>query len=309
MRIGIDLGGTNIAGGLVTDDGKLVFKKSIPTRKDSEAQLLSDIVSHIKDIANNAKGETITSVGIGVPGHADDSAGLVVCCNNVPLNMTSLAAYVKNETGYECHLGNDADAAALAEVRIGCAKDFNTAVMVTLGTGVGAGIIINNKLFTGSNGAAGELGHICIDPKGPSCNCGRRGCFELYASATALIRQTREAMKTNPKSLMWELSGNLSDVSGRTAFDAMKKGDETGKKVVDQFIKYLSIGILDILNFLQPEAIIIGGGISKEGDALLNPLREIALKECYSTYGREPQFLIAELGNDAGIIGAAFFGD
>ncbi len=309
MRIGIDLGGTNIAGGLVTDEGKLIFKKSIPTRIDSEEILVSDIVSHIKDIAKEAKGENIVSVGIGVPGHADDAAGLVVCCNNVPLNMTKLADYVKNETGYECHLGNDADAAALAEVRIGCAKDFNTAVMVTLGTGVGSGIIINNELFTGCNGAAGELGHLCIDPEGLSCNCGRRGCFELYASATALIRQTREAMKANPKSLMWDIAGNLSDVSGRTAFDAMKKGDEAGKKVVDKFIRYLSIGVIDIVNFLQPEAIIIGGGISKEGDTLIKPLREIVLKECYSTYGRETQFLIAELGNDAGIIGAAFFGD
>lgn len=309
MRIGIDLGGTNIAGGLVTDDGRLVFKKSIPTRIESESILLSDIVAHIKTIANEANGEEISSVGIGVPGHADDEAGLVVCCNNVPLNMTDLVGYVKRETGYECHIGNDADAAALAEVRIGCAKDFNTAVMVTLGTGVGSGIIINNKIFTGCNGAAGELGHLCIDPEGLSCNCGRRGCFELYASATALIRQTREAMKHHPGSLMWTLSGSLDDVSGRTAFDAMKKGDEIGKKVVDKFIRYLSIGIVDVINFMQPEAIILGGGISKEGETLLAPLREITEKECYSTYKKKTEFLIAELGNDAGIIGAAFFGD
>jgi len=309
LKIGIDLGGTNIAGGLVSDDGKLIYKTSTPTICDKgEEGLLLEILRVVNSLLEHEKAENVTSIGIGVPGHVDEKEGLVVICNNIPFVNTPLAAFITEKTGLPCYLGNDANAAALAEVRAGCAKAYNDAVMITLGTGVGAGIIFGKRIFAGCNGAAGEIGHISLFPDGLSCNCGRRGCFELYASATALKNQTREAMKNNPSSALWRIAKTLDEVSGKTAFDAMREGDRVGCDVVSQYIRYLSIGVLDIINILFPEAIIFGGGISKEGENLLAPLREIIDRECYSTYGKKPTLLIAELGNDAGIIGASFFG-
>lgn len=309
MKIGIDLGGTNIAGGLVADDGTLVYKTSIPTVTESEESLLSAIVKVIETVRENAGEAEITAVGIGVPGHADDKTGIVVYCNNIPFVNTNLAGYVKERTGLSCTIGNDANAAALAEVLFGAAKEFDNAVMITLGTGIGAGIIIGNKIFSGVNGSAGELGHICLYPEGKECNCGRRGCFELYGSATALVRETREAMEKNPESKMWKLAESLDKVNGKTAFDAMREGDKAGETVVAQYVRYLAMGVLDVINFLCPEAIIFGGGVAKEGETLLSPIREIVKVECYSNYGKQTKLLTAELGNDAGIIGAAFLGE
>ncbi len=310
MRIGIDLGGTNIAGGLVSDDGKIIFKTSSPTISDKgEAVLLSAILDVINLLIKRANGEKFSYIGIGVPGHVDDKTGMVVRCNNVPFENTPLAAFVTENTGLPCYLGNDANAAALAEVLVGSAKEFDDAVMITLGTGIGAGLIVNNKIHTGCNGAAGELGHISLFPDGLECNCGRRGCFELYGSVTALIRQTRDAMKAHPQSKLWEFAGTLNDVNGKTAFDAFRAGDKTGSEVVATYLRYISIGVINIVNLLFPKAIIFGGGISKEGEALLGPIREIVKKECYSTYGEQTKLLTATLGNDAGIIGAAFLGD
>lgn len=309
MKIGIDLGGTNIAGGLVSDSGELIYKTSIPTVTESEEALLSAIVKVIEAVRENAGDAEINAVGIGVPGHADDKTGIVVYCNNIPFVNTDLAGYVKEKTGLPCSIGNDANAAALAEVLFGSAKEFNNAVMITLGTGIGAGIIIDNRIFSGVNGSAGELGHICLYPEGIECNCGRRGCFELYGSATALVRQTREAMERNPESKMWKLAESPDKVNGKTAFDAMRDGDKAGKEVVRQYVRYLATGVLDVINFLCPEAIIFGGGVAKEGETLLSPIREIVKKECYSDYGKQTKFLTAELGNDAGIIGAAFLGE
>ncbi len=309
MKIGIDLGGTNIAGGLVSDDGRLIFKTSIPTVRDKgEMGLMEEILKVINILLENEAANNVTSIGIGVPGHVDEKTGLVVICNNIPFENTRLADFITERTSIPCYLGNDANAAALGEVLAGCAKDYDNAVMITLGTGVGSGLIFNKKIFSGCNGSAGELGHISLFPDGIECNCGRRGCLELYASATALKNQTREAMKNNPESLLWKFAKTLDDVTGKTAFDAFRVGDEVGTKVVSDYIRYLSIGVLDIINLLFPDAIIFGGGISKEGENLLSPLRKIIEKECYSTYGRQPALLIAELGNDAGIIGAAFLG-
>lgn len=310
MRIGIDLGGTNIAGGLVRDDGTLIFKTSIPTVVDKgEEGLLAAILSVINTLIQKAEGEKISAIGIGIPGHADSARGIAVFCNNIPLVDCDLAGFIKKETGIPCFIGNDANAAALGEVLAGSAKEFKNAVMITLGTGVGSGIVINNRVYSGANGAAGELGHICLFPDGIECNCGRRGCFELYASATALKRLTREAMEKNPDSKLWSIAKTLDGVSGKTAFDAMREGDAVGQAVVNEYISYLSIGVVDIVNLLYPEAIIFGGGLAKEGENILAPIRENIERECVSTYGGAPRLLVAELGNDAGIIGAAFLGE
>lgn len=310
MRIGIDLGGTNIAAGLVSDTGELIYKTSVPTVVDKGEQgLLEAIAGVIDHLIGKANSNPVSCIGIGVPGHTDDKTGVVVYCNNIPFVNTELASYITNKTNLPCYIGNDANAAALAEVLFGSAKAFDNAIMITLGTGIGSGIVFNKKIFAGCNGAAGELGHICLYPDGIDCNCGRRGCYELYGSATALRNQTREAMKNHPESKLWELSESPDEVTGKTAFDAMRLGDKVGTDVVNQYIRYLSIGVLDIINLLCPEAIIFGGGIAKEGETLLAPIREIVKKECYSDYGKLTEFLIAELGNDAGIIGAAFLGE
>ncbi len=309
MRIGIDLGGTNIAGGLVSDDGTITCKYSVPTDSSRGASgICEDIIALIRKIHAESGDCSVSSVGVGVPGQVDSDSQLVIYCNNIPLNNVDLKGTIERETGIPAFIGNDADAAALAEVTIGAARDFRDAVMITLGTGIGSGLIFNNRVYSGCNGAAGEIGHMSIVPDGIPCNCGRRGCFELYASATALKRRTCEAMEKNPESKLWDIAGSLEKVCGKTAFDAMRMGDAAGAEVVGTYIRHLATGILNVINLLQPQVIIIGGGISKEGETLLAPLREIVAKERYSRGTSQTELITAKLGNDAGIIGAAFFG-
>ncbi len=310
MRIGIDLGGTNIAGGLVSESGELVYRANAPTDSSrGEAGLCEDILSVIEKIRSDNPTAEIKSIGIGVPGHVDRDTELVIFCNNIPFKNTDLKGYITRATGIETHIGNDANAAALGEVLAGVAKEYNDAVMITLGTGVGSGLIFNKKVYSGFNGAAGEVGHISLVPNGIPCACGRHGCFELYASATALKRQTREAMEKNPDSKLWEFcGGKIENANPKTAFDAMQAGDKVASFVIDKYIEYLAMGITDVINLLQPEAIIFGGGVSRQGENLLAPLRERIALLGYAKEGPTTVLLAAKLGNDAGIIGAAFFG-
>ena len=205
------------------------------------------------------------------------------------------------------YFDNDANCAALGEAVAGCGKGVKDFIMITLGTGVGSGIIVNGKLVTGLNYAAGEMGHTVIVYNGEQCNCGRRGCWEKYSSATALITQTKDAMRRNASSVMWDMvDGDITKVTGRTAFDAMRKGDEVAKKVVDKYIGYLACGISNIVNIFQPEILAVGGGIGNEKENLLTPVRKILASERYSIHAKKQTALrVAELGNDAGIIGAA----
>ena len=310
MKIGIDVGGTNIAGGLVRNDGTLVFKTSVPTvTKNGEDGLLRDICALCETCRREAGSHTVSGIGIGVPGHADDTMGIVVRCANIPFKNTALSRYVTEKTGLSCHIGNDADAAALAEVRFGSAREFENAVMLTLGTGIGGGIIINNRIFRGCNGAAGELGHMTIYADGEKCSCGRRGCFELYASATALKRETLKALDAHPESKLRQVAKTRERVNAKTAFDAAAAGDAVAIQLIRQYTEHLACGILNIINILCPDAIILGGGVARQGESLLAPLREIVRDKVYSTYGTQTKLLAATLGNDAGIIGAAFFGE
>ena len=205
------------------------------------------------------------------------------------------------------YLDNDANCAALGEAVAGVGRGVSSFVAITLGTGVGSGIVLDGKIVTGVNDGAGEMGHMVIVADGERCTCGRRGCWERYASATALIQQTKDAMHHDMDSKMWELvGGDINRVSGRTSFDAMRAGDKTAKKVVDKYIFYLAVGIINIVNALQPEIICIGGGIGHEKENLLVPLRKYVARERYSIHAdRQTEILSAQLGNDAGIIGAA----
>ena len=215
---------------------------------------------------------------------------------------------LKQRVGVDFYIENDANAAAYGEYIAGAGKGKDSFIAITLGTGVGGGIIIDGKLFSGSNYAGAELGHTVIVADGEQCTCGRKGCWETYASATALIRQTKAAMLENKDSLMWTIAqNNIDNVNGITAFDAMRKGDATGKQVVDKYLWYVSIGIINTVNIFQPDVLCIGGGVSKEGETIAAPIREHVKRERYSkNISKQTEIKTAELGNDAGIIGAAY---
>ena len=309
MYIGIDLGGTNIAVGIVDDKGKIIAKDSTPTIAErGYKEIVKDMARLSKKIMadNNIAESEIKGVGIGCPGTVDSKTGTVLFSNNIRMEKTPLADEFRQYFDVNVKILNDADAAAYGEYQIN-GDNVDSFVFITLGTGVGGGIIINKKVYNGFNSAGGELGHITLVHDGVPCNCGNIGCWEAYASVTALIRQTKEAMEKNPQSLMHELAKKEGKVSGKTAFEAAKAGDEAGLEVVKKYREYVASGLVSIINIFQPERLVIGGGISKEGDYLINPIIEYCYAHEYNKYGVKTQISIATLFNDAGIIGAALF--
>lgn len=306
MDIGIDIGGTNITAGVVSD-GRITAKKNIKTSKGiTDVQLTKDIFNVIQEICADTGADinAIESIGIGAPGAPDvknGKTGRLVNITNAEFNFRSeFGKYTRAKV----FVDNDANCAAIGEAVYGAAKNCSDMVMITLGTGVGAGIIINNKLYGGFNGASGEIGHNIIVADGEKCNCGNRGCYEAYASVSALIRFTDEAIKSNPETVMARLA-EKNGIDGMTSFIAAKQGDDAAKAVIDKYIEYVSIGIANVINFLQPEMIVIGGGISKEGDYLLDPLRKKTAEKVFVKGMRYAEIKAAELANDAGILGAA----
>lgn len=313
--LGIDLGGTNIAVGLVDENLEIVLKDSVKTLTSRPtSEIIDDMASLCKSLVERA-GITFDEVeylGVAAPGSIDPVNGIVRYSNNVKMSNYPLADELRSRLPIrKVYLENDANAAALGEAKAGAGKGYSNLVMITLGTGVGGGIVIDGKLYSGFNHCGAELGHTVIEVDGRVCSCGRKGCFEAYSSATGLVNMTKEKMTEDENSLMWKLvNNNLEKVNGRTAFDAAKKGDESGLAVVNMYIKYLACGLTNLVNIFQPEVLCIGGGVCGEGDYLLKPLVEIIRK---SEYGAEnqtnfSQIKIAELGNNAGIIGAAALG-
>ena len=317
-RIGIDLGGTNIAAGLVNEEYVILQKTSVPTlaaeRTGMEVvKAMADVCHRLVEMQGIAMSE-VEAIGVASPGIADSETGEVKYICSLPISGLNVAELLKEMTGvFEVHLENDANAAAWGEAVAGAAKGTHSSIMVTLGTGVGGGIIVNRQILTGFNFAGAEVGHMVIEKQGVPCICGRRGCWEAYSSATALIRMTKEKMeecaKTGRQTTLPDWAAKQGKVSGRTAFDAMKAGDEAAREVVDMYISYLATGITNLINVFRPQVLSIGGGISGEGEGLLKPLLPLVLKECYGgDVVEETKIRIAELGNDAGIIGAAFLG-
>lgn len=305
--IGIDLGGTNIAGALVNEQGQMIRQATVPTHAELGAEAVTkSIAAMINELAD---GEAMDGVGLGCPGIVDDESGLAVYASNLGWINYDVRSALQNLTGYSVRLVNDANAAALAEAVAGAAKGAESAVVVTLGTGVGGGVVIGGKLLTGYTGAASELGHMVIVADGENCTCGRKGCFETYASATALIRMTREAMAKYPESAMHQIAAELGGVDGRTAFLAQQAGDPAGNAVVKEYIHYLSIGIANIVNIFFPEVVALSGGIANQGENLLVPLREEVMRQEYgAAYTvKHPRVACCTLGNTAGMIGAALF--
>lgn len=313
-RIGVDLGGTNIAVGVVTEDLKIIGRGKVKTKCPRPANEIFDDIALAVQMAIKDAGisiDEVSSVGVGTPGSVNKSNGYIEFANNLDFNQVPAKEMLEERLGKTVYLDNDANCAALGEAVAGCGKGVGNFVAVTLGTGVGSGIIIDGKIVNGVNYAAGEMGHMVICVDGEQCNCGRRGCWEQYASATALIAQTKDAMKHDHDSIMWNLvKDNIDNVNGRTAFDGMRQGDKTAKGVVDKYIYYVASGIINIINALQPEIICVGGGISHEGETILEPLRRHISRERYSIYAAKQTTLVAaELGNDAGIFGAALLNE
>ena len=311
-NIGIDLGGTNIVASVVNEDYRILGTGKTPTSTPRSADEIFDDIAAMCREAMDKAGVTIndiSSIGMGTPGTVNGE-GVIEFANNLGFNNVPARDMLKERLGdLPVFIANDANCAALGEAYAGCGNGSKNFVAVTLGTGVGSGIIVDGKIVTGVNFAGGECGHMVIMVDGEACTCGRRGCWEAYASATALIRQSKEAMEKYPDSVMHELAKAEGKVSGRTAFDAMRKGDIAGIEVVDNYIKYVACGLIDIVNALQPEIICVGGGICNEGDTLMTPLKRFVQAERYSIHSKiQTKIMKAELGNDAGVIGAALLG-
>jgi glucokinase len=311
-RIGIDLGGTNIAVGLVNEFCRIVVKKSTPTlAKRPSDEITSDMARLCLEVCAEAKTPIteIESIGIAAPGIANLDNGCVEYSCNLPFRRYPIAKKLASMLDIEdskIKIANDANAAAYGEAVAGAARGSKNSIMVTLGTGVGGGIIIDGKIFTGHNHAAGEIGHIVIDVDGPQCGCGRKGCWEAYSSATALIRMTKEKIAECEKEGRYTIMSEAERISGRTACEAMRAGDPAGKEVYDKYVKYLAAGLTNMVNIFQPEVISLGGGVSNEGQSLIDAIKPIVHNEQYGSGFLTPvELRIAELGNDAGMIGAA----
>ncbi len=311
--IGIDLGGTNIVAGVVDEDYNIIAKASTKTNLPRPEKEIADDMVKVSVQAVKEAGITMDDIqwiGVGTPGIANSDEGIVEYSCNLGFNNTPLRKYIGDATGKNVYVENDANAAAYGEFVAGAAKGANTAVCITLGTGVGGGIVIDGKIYAGSNFAGAEIGHMVIEVDGPQCTCGRKGCFEVFSSATGLIRMTKEAMEADKDTVMHTITAERNGkVTARTSFDAMKQGDKTAKEVVDKFIKYLAAGITNTINIFQPDILCIGGGVCNEGDTLLLPVKELVKQEVYTKNSKKnTEIVIAKLGNDAGIIGAAFLG-
>ncbi|MBE7081977.1 MAG: ROK family protein [Clostridiales bacterium] len=306
--IGVDIGAMSIKIGLVDEYGKILYKSSFKTNKNPK-KAIDSIAYQIKDLLkdNNTSIQDIKGIGIGCPGAVNSKTGVIDFLPNLDWENIEIVKMLKEYFDTDIKISNDANVATLGEVVYGSAKNLNSAIMFTLGTGVGGGIVIDKKLFEGEQSRGAELGHTTLVLDGEQCSCGRKGCVECYASATALIKQTKNAMEQNKSSKMWDLvGGDINNVDGKTAFESAKQGDKTANEVVDKYVYYLGESILNMLNIFRPEAFIIGGGISNEGDFLINKLISHCEKQNYG-YKDAPktQILRATLGNDAGIIGAS----
>ena len=317
-RIGIDLGGTNIAAGIVNEKFEIIAKDSTPTlaHERSSEEIVADMAKLCKKLIESANltEADITSIGVVSPGVVDDQKGTVVRAYNLGFTNFPLVALLKKQINVpNIYIENDANAAAWGEAIAGAAKGTSYSVMITLGTGVGGGIVENGKLYKSFNFAAGELGHMVIEVDGRPCSCGRRGCWETYSSATGLIKTTQEKLDEckaqGRDTVMFKIVEERGKVTGRTAFDAMRQGDAAAKEVVDTYVKYLASGLATMINFFQPEVLSIGGGISNEGQFLLDLVTPLVHEQQFG-FGHFPstELRIAQLRNDAGIIGGAVLG-
>ena len=307
--IGIDVGGTNLVAGLVNEQGAILKKTSRPVdRSMSDRDLCRELAALAEEVrlAGGLSREGIQAVGVGIPGLVDNKTGVVVMTANMPFRNTALRELFQREWDVPVYLGNDANCAALGEYWAGAAKGCSPAVMITLGTGIGGGMVVDGRLFTGFANSGMEVGHMITRPGGLPCGCGNQGCWEQYGSASGLIHMTREAMERDRDSLLWQLcGGDLEKVQGRTPFQAAKEGDRTALEVLEVYRQELALGLINLINVLQPQVICMGGGVSNaEDELLLAPLIELVKKGSFDK-SMPTRLVRASLGNDAGVVGAA----
>lgn len=304
-KIGIDLGGTGIKVGVVDADGAIAASATTPTRAALGAEQVLDDMAQCVMNAMNFSGidlDECIGIGIGAPGNCDAAAGTVRNAHNLGWENTSVCDMLLHRLGLPVYLANDADCAALGEATFGAAKGFQSSVFVTLGTGVGGGYILEGKIRSGHRSLGGEFGHMCIAMHGEDCTCGRQGCWEAYASATALIRQASAAAAAHPESAL----NRVSVLDGKAVYAAAEAGDAAAKDVVRQYAEYVGIGIITLINVLFPEIVLLGGGICGAGDALLLPVQEYVNTHCFvRDTDLLPKLRIAALGSSAGMLGAA----
>ena len=306
--IGVDLGGTNIVTGLIEEDGTIIKSLNKPTQNERKAELIfDDIFDMCSSLINEFKltPAALGGIGIGVPGSIDKENGTIIWASNLKTRNFNVKTCLESKLHYPVQLANDADCAALGEVIAGSAKGFSDAVIFTLGTGIGSGIVINGRIFSGYYSGGAELGHQIIIKDGRQCACGNAGCLETYASATGLILSAASKAAANPDSLLYKMvEGDMSKMNAKMPFDAAKAGDFLAQEIIQNYIEYLSIGVFNAINSFSPQIILLGGGISRQGDALIAPLIK---KVRTMIYGNTMRTIIkvAMLGNDAGLIGAA----
>ena len=311
--LGIDLGGTNIVAAVVNEKFEIVAEAKNPTLCPRPwKEILDDVAKTALEAAKMANLEIsdFPFVGIGSPGVISVETGTVIAAVNLGFDNVPVSKYLSEKFEVPVILENDANAAAYGEFKAGKAKNTENFIAFTIGTGIGSGVVLDGKIYRGTNGIAGELGHSVIKLGGRQCSCGRKGCVDVYASATGLITTTKEAMEANKESLMWQLSeGDIKKVNGITAFKAAKQNDKTALEVVNSYIEVLAAAITNIINTFQPDMITIAGGISKEGDFLLNPIKKLVEKDSLKNLEKPlPKIEIAELQDKAGVIGAALLG-
>ena len=308
IAIGIDIGGMSIKGAAVDSNGRVYETFSMPFIKGEPGEVtIRKLAEQVKEYiaAQHLEGK-IAGIGMGSPGTLDVEHGVVNYANNLGWNNLPVASLMQEILPYPVRLTNDANAAAYGEAKFGAGKSYETVIMLTLGTGVGGGIIINGQLFEGNQGKGGELGHTVIVLDGEQCTCGRKGCLEAYASATALIRETKKAMFSNRRSLMWKICPEIELVGGKVVFEAAGQGDKDAVNVLNNYIKYLGEGILNYCNIFRPNVVVLSGGVANAGAQLFDPLNEY-IKERNYGYPMTPEVKVvpAELGYDSGKIGAA----
>ena len=299
LYIGIDIGGTTIKGAVIDEKGRLYGEDSVVTVKGGE--ILNCIVTLCNRLMKLNR-EEVKGIGIGCAGVINSADGVVVQANNLRLNDFPIVKLLQEKINLPVKISNDANVAALGEAKFGAGKNYKNSILVTLGTGVGGGIIIDGKLFEGNKSAGAEIGHIVIKHGGEPCSCGRRGCFEAYSSATALKRRTKWAMEEDAGSAMWK-KYTSETVSGKTAFE-FADCDHSARKVVDWYIDYLACGLINLANAFRPEVIMLGGGVSNQGEELTKPLQEILDREIFAGSYAPVKVTIATLGSSAGVYGA-----
>ena len=310
--IGLDVGGTTFKAGVVNEKGEILCKDAMPTGIERPYQeIIADMAALCKKVAADAGVEMkdIASIGVGVPGMFDNKTGRIPFCTNLGWHDIPYVEEMKKHLDTPVYGDNDATVAGLAESIAGVSSGIDSSVFITLGTGVGGGIIINGRPYSGAHGVGSEIGHIILKMDGEECTCGNYGCFERYASATAIIREAKKAVADHPESsIMEKCGGDMEKINAKIVIDSAKEGDETAKAVFDGYVRGLAHGIVSIINLIDPEIILLGGGVAHAGQFLLDAVREAVKPLVFFKTMPYARIELARLGNDAGIIGAAMLG-